>query len=191
MRGKLHQEEGEIREGIKASNASIGIINSFFFSLRYPTEVHITSSLPSTHIKMTTIVDHVLYNELPSLEDANIFREVCFFFSLFDSCFRYIYKIKHRENQKQGPAINAIINGPIRDVFLKHVMHVTHCLYLQHRHHYIRDQEAVVKVEGTAHLMDAQAMKDIYSFGNKIVPTTWMSAKDEVVPMEFGVVPNG
>lgn len=69
-------------------------------------------------------------------------------------------------------------------------MHMTHCLYLQHRHHHIRSQEAVVKVQGTDHLMDGQAMKDIYSFGNKIVPTTWMSGQGEVVPMEFEVVPN-
>lgn len=70
-------------------------------------------------------------------------------------------------------------------------MHMSHCLYLQHRHHHIRDGEAVVKVEGTAHLMDEQAMKDIHSFGNKILPTTWMSSKGEIVPMEFGVFPDG
>jgi hypothetical protein len=45
--------------------------------------------------------------------------------------------------------------------------------------------EVVVKAEGTAHLMNSQAIKDIISFGNKVVPTTWMTS------MEFAVVPAG
>lgn len=63
------------------------------------------------------------------------------------------------------------------------------CLYLQHRHHSVGADEAVVKVEGTAHLMDEQAMKDIISFGNQVVPTTWMTSGDRVLPMEYTVVP--
>jgi hypothetical protein len=58
----------------------------------------------------------------------------------------------------QAPSIDDIINGPIRDVFLKHAAHLTLCLYLQHRHHTVGADEAVVKVEGTAHLMDGQAV---------------------------------
>ena len=86
-------------------------------------------------------------------------------------------------------SLDDVISGPIREVFLKHAAHLTLCLYLQHRHHTVGTGEAIVKVEGTAHLMDAQAMKDIVSFGNKIVPSTWMATSDTVLPMEFAVVP--
>ncbi|POR33052.1 hypothetical protein TPAR_06752 [Tolypocladium paradoxum] len=112
---------------------------------------------------MAAIVDHLRYNDLPSLEEANISR--------------------------QAPSVDDIINGPIRDVFLEHAAYLTFCLYLQHRHHCVGADEAVVKVEGTAHLMDGQAMKDIISFGNKVVPTTWMTSGGKVLPMEFAVVP--
>ncbi|XDG01789.1 hypothetical protein ABKA04_001404 [Annulohypoxylon sp. FPYF3050] len=107
---------------------------------------------------MAAVVNQICYNNLPSLEEANISHQ----------------------------ALSAdVINGPIRDVFLKHSAHLTFCLYLQHRHHTLAANEAVVKVEGTAHLMDDQAMKDIISFGNKVVPTTWMTSGSEVLPMEF------
>jgi hypothetical protein len=56
--------------------------------------------------------------------------------------------------------------------------------------HNVGADEAVVKVEGTAHLMDGQAVKDIVSFGNKVVPTTWMVSSGKVLPMEFAVVPS-
>ncbi|EJP61249.1 3-hydroxybutyryl-CoA dehydratase [Beauveria bassiana ARSEF 2860] len=112
---------------------------------------------------MTTIVDHVSYNDLPSLAEANISR--------------------------QAPHIDAIINGPIRDVFLRHGDHGLFCLYLQHRHHSVGQDEAVVKVEGTAHLMSKQAMDSIISFGNKVVTTTWMTSGDRVLPMEYTAVP--
>ncbi|EPE06694.1 3-hydroxybutyryl- dehydratase [Ophiostoma piceae UAMH 11346] len=112
---------------------------------------------------MAPLVDHVLYNSLPSLEEANISRQV--------------------------PSMNDTINGPIRDVFLKHGAYVTYCLYLQHRHHSINLDTTVVKVEGTAHVMDDQAISDIVSFGNKVAPTTWMTSGDSILPMEFGVVP--
>ena len=68
--------------------------------------------------------------------------------------------------------MDEIINGPILDVSLKHASHLTLCLYLQHRHHTVDVDEAVVKVEGTAHLMDDQAVKDNDLLGNMIVPTT-------------------
>ena len=90
----------------------------------------------------------------------------------------------------QAPPVDDIINGPIRDVFLKHGAHIALCLYLQHRHHTVGADEAVVKVEGTAHLMDGQTAKDIVSFGNKVVPTTWMVSGGKVLPMEFAVVPS-
>ena len=38
-------------------------------------------------------------------------------------------------------------------------------------------------------MMDDQAVKDIVSFGNKVVPTTWMVSSDKVLPMEFAVIP--
>jgi hypothetical protein len=38
-------------------------------------------------------------------------------------------------------------------------------------------------------LMDGQNVKDIVSFGNKVVPTTWMTSGGKVLPMEFAVVP--
>jgi hypothetical protein len=89
----------------------------------------------------------------------------------------------------QAPSVDDIINGPIREVFLKHAANLTLCLYLQHRHHTVGADEAVVKVEGTAHVMDGQAVEDIVSFGNKVVPTTWMASSGKVLPMEFAVVP--
>ena len=60
---------------------------------------------------------------------------------------------------------------------------------LQHRHHNIEVDEAVVKVEGTAHVMSKEEIRETESFGNKVVPTTWMSAKGSVLPMDFAVVP--
>jgi hypothetical protein len=38
--------------------------------------------------------------------------------------------------------------------------------------------------------MDSEAIKDIISFGNKVVPTTWMLSSGKVLPMEFTVVPS-
>ncbi|KAH8586023.1 hypothetical protein B0O99DRAFT_645559 [Bisporella sp. PMI_857] len=114
---------------------------------------------------MAVLIDHVRYNDLPSLEEANISR--------------------------QAPSVDDTINGPIRDVFLKHAAHLTFCLYLQHRHHTVGAGEVVVKVEGTGHLMDGQAIKSIVSFGNEVVPTTWMASGGQVLPMEFAVVPAG
>jgi hypothetical protein len=88
----------------------------------------------------------------------------------------------------QALSVDDIINSPIRDVFLKHGAHIALCLYLQYRHYTVSADEAVVKVEGTAYLMNSQAVKDIISFGNKVVPTTWMTSGGEVLPIEFAVV---
>lgn len=87
------------------------------------------------------------------------------------------------------PFVDDVINGPIRGVFLKHAAHLTFCLYLQYRHHAISPDEVIVKVEGTAHLMNSKAVKEIASFGNTIVPTTWMTSGGKVLPMEFAIVP--
>jgi hypothetical protein len=64
----------------------------------------------------------------------------------------------------QAPSIKDIMNGPIRDDFIKHAANVVFCLSLQHRYHTVGADEAIVKVEGTAHSMDSQAAKDIASF---------------------------
>jgi hypothetical protein len=58
------------------------------------------------------------------------------------------------------------------EVFLKHAVHITLCLYLQHCHHTISADEAVVKVEGMAHVMDRRTEDDLESLRNKVVPTT-------------------
>jgi len=36
--------------------------------------------------------------------------------------------------------------------------------------------------------MDSQAVKDIASLGNKVVPTTWIASSGQVLPMELAVV---
>ncbi|GAM89006.1 hypothetical protein ANO11243_070400 [Dothideomycetidae sp. 11243] len=112
---------------------------------------------------MAAIVDHVAYNELPSLHEANISRQADF--------------------------VDDLISGPLRDVFLKHDVHRKFSLFLQHRHHNVDAGCAIVKVDGTAHLMDEKDMNDIVSFGNKIIPATWMASSSGISPMEFAVVP--
>ena len=96
-----------------------------------------------------------------------------------------------RSTSIQASSVDHIINGPIREVFFKHTAHLTVCLYLQHRHHTVGAGETIVKVEGTAHLMDGEAIEDIVSFGNKVVPSTRVAAGDAVLPMEIAVVPTG
>lgn len=58
-----------------------------------------------------------------------------------------------------------------------------------HRHHSVKADEAIIKVEGTAHAMNYQTINDIVSFGNKIVPTTWMTSDNQVLPMEYADIP--
>lgn len=114
---------------------------------------------------MTAIADHVRYNDLPSLGEANTSRQVVLI-HLHPSVALTLRTFA------QAPSVDGIINSPIRDVFLKHGAHALFCLYLQHRHHTVGADEAVVKVKATAHLLDGQAMKDIVSFGNEVLPTT-------------------
>ncbi|KAL2059742.1 hypothetical protein VTL71DRAFT_10234 [Oculimacula yallundae] len=108
------------------------------------------------------LVDTIRYNELPSLEEASLRRQT--------------------EN------IDELIRGPIRDVFLRHGVQDMLTLYLQHRHHTVLENEAVIKVQGTAHLMNQDEMNDIQGIGNKVVPTTWMGPN--LLPMEFSVMQN-
>lgn len=115
---------------------------------------------------MTALVDHVPYNGLPSP---------------VRSVLTHVHPVFNTDRSDA-------YTGPIREVFLKHAANLTLCLYLQHRHHTVGTDEAVVKVEGTAHLMGSQAVKDIVS-GNKVVPTTWMASGGKMLPMEFAVVP--
>ncbi|KAK0614924.1 3-hydroxybutyryl-CoA dehydratase [Bombardia bombarda] len=107
------------------------------------------------------LVDFSRYNDLPSLEEANAHR--------------------------QTEGVEDVI-GRLREVFIRHGAHNAFTLYLAHRHHQVSEDEAVVKVHGTAHLMSGQDMRDIQAVGNKIVPTTWMGS--EMLPMEFAAVPD-
>ncbi|KAJ6780651.1 hypothetical protein PWT90_01747 [Aphanocladium album] len=113
---------------------------------------------------MAAVFQPAVYNQLPSLEEAQKLRD--------------------------EPFVNDVINGPIRDLFLKYASDAVFCLYLQHRHHKLSEGEKIVKVGGTAHLMDGQQMKDVERFGNKIVPTTWMTSDGTAIPMEFASVPS-
>lgn len=87
----------------------------------------------------------------------------------------------------QAPSIPELMNGSVRDVFINFDAHKHFCLYLQHRHHTLGHGEAVVKVHGTAHILDKDAIDEIQKMGNKVVPATWMGA--EMQPAEFAVVP--
>ncbi|KAK3377208.1 hypothetical protein B0T24DRAFT_665988 [Lasiosphaeria ovina] len=88
--------------------------------------------------------------------------------------------------QIQASDVDELISGPVRDVFIRHEAEKAFALYLSHRHHQVAAGKAVVKVNGTAHLMGTQDMQDIEAVGNKIVPTTWMGSA--MLPMEFAVV---
>jgi hypothetical protein len=92
-------------------------------------------------------------------------------------------------NPGQNPTVEAVINGPVLDAFLEHDVNKTHYLYLQHQHHCIGCQEAIVIVEDTAHLMDEDALQVIRCLGNEIAPTTWMSHDGKILPMELAVFP--
>jgi hypothetical protein len=60
---------------------------------------------------MTALVDHVRYNNITSLEEANISRQVCTYLMLILSAMLTTRTIV------QAPPVDDIINGPIRDVF--------------------------------------------------------------------------
>lgn len=83
------------------------------------------------------------------------------------------------------------MQGPIREIFLRHEMEKKYNLYLQHAHHELPKQHAMVKIEGTAHIMSATELEQLALLGRKIVPTTWMSSPHEetLVPMEYTTIP--
>ncbi|KAF4447922.1 3-hydroxybutyryl- dehydratase [Fusarium albosuccineum] len=116
---------------------------------------------------MTCAVTPHLYNQLPTLQEAED-------------------KVK-RVTTKSIPFEN-LLNGPIRDVFLKHGCEKAFCAFLQHAHHHLEEGEAIVKVNDTGHLMNQQAMNDLVLASNKIVPTTWMVTIDGIAPMELAAV---
>ncbi|KAJ7758527.1 hypothetical protein DFH07DRAFT_1060391 [Mycena maculata] len=113
---------------------------------------------------MAAVLNRRLYNSLTSLEDA------------------------HSAIVANEAAVMEAINGPVRELFLKHAVENVLTLYLQHRHHTVGEGEAVVKVEGTAHLMDELALTQVTNVGNATVPTTWMIMEGHSYPMEFSVV---
>lgn len=74
-------------------------------------------------------------------------------------------------------------------MFLKHGCEKQFCIFLQHAHHFLSDGETVVKVAGTAHVMDDGIVNEIKTLGNQVVPTTWMSNNSGgFSPMEFSVL---
>ncbi|KAJ7459725.1 hypothetical protein FB451DRAFT_557121 [Mycena latifolia] len=113
---------------------------------------------------MTAVLNRQFYNSLTSLGEA------------------------HSAVVANETAIMAAIDGPVHDIFLKYSVQDVLSLYLQHRHHTVGEGEAVVKVEGTAHLMDAHTVGQVTKVGNAIVPTTWMIIEGQTYPMEFSVV---
>ncbi|KAI4239783.1 MAG: hypothetical protein LQ349_000091 [Xanthoria aureola] len=107
------------------------------------------------------LIDNQHYNELPSLETAN--------------------------TRRQAQHIDHLIRGPLRDVFIKYGAQNAFALYLQHRHHRLGRNETVVKVHGTAHLMNDEDIVDIGTIGNKIIPATWMGR--DMLAIEFAIAP--
>lgn len=86
-------------------------------------------------------------------------------------------------------AFDDILSGPIRDVFLKHDCEAQFCVQLQHAHHLVGEDEAMVKVAGTAHRMDNETLQAIKALGNQIAATSWMSSgAGGFLPMEFSVL---
>ena len=79
------------------------------------------------------------------------------------------------------------MKGPIRDVFIEHRVHKAFSLYQQHRHHWLHDDQAIVKIHGTVHVVNSEHMKAIKETGNMAVVSTWMNSG--LVPIEYSVVP--
>ncbi|KAL8977094.1 MAG: hypothetical protein Q9205_007034 [Flavoplaca limonia] len=129
------------------------------------------------------LVDNTHYNELPSLETAYTRRQVSINCQ-FDS---NPAGANSRTRCYQAKHIDDLIQGPLRDIFIKYDAHKAFALYLQHRHHRLGKSEAVVKVHGTAHLMNDGDIVDIEAMGNKILPATWMGR--DMLAMEFAIVP--
>ncbi|KAK3987619.1 hypothetical protein QBC44DRAFT_383117 [Cladorrhinum sp. PSN332] len=93
-----------------------------------------------------------------------------------------------RRRTPDAKGMNELMNSRLREVFIRHGAQTAFTLYLAHRHHQLNQGEAIVKVNGTAHLMSSEAMQDIQAIGNKIVPTTWIGPN--IIPIEFAIVPN-
>lgn len=93
----------------------------------------------------------------------------------------------NRDHNYQGKHIDSLIQGPLRDIFIKYDAHKAFALYLQHRHHRLDKNETMVKVHGTAHLMNDGDIVDIEAMGNKILPATWMGR--DMLAMEFAIAP--
>lgn len=74
-------------------------------------------------------------------------------------------------------------------MFLKHGCEKQFCIFLQHAHHQLQDGETIVKVAGTAHVMDDETVNEIKALGNQVVPSTWMSSNSSgFSPMELSVL---
>ena len=129
------------------------------------------------------LVDNTHYNELPSLETAYSRRQVSIYCRLDSNP----AGANSRNHWYQAKHIDDLIQGPLRDIFIKYDAHKAFALYLQHRHHQLGKSEAVVKVHGTAHLMNDGDIVDIEAMGNKILPATWMGR--DMLAMEFAIVP--
>lgn len=86
---------------------------------------------------------------------------------------------------------DGLLDGPIKDLSIKHGVEHDYCLYLQHRHHTLAANEVIAKVEGTGHKMLAQTVDEIRTFGNKIATTTWMSRNSKMLPMELSILEEG
>lgn len=129
------------------------------------------------------LIDNTLYNELPSLETAYTRRQVSIQFH-FDN---KQAAANNRNHCDQAKHIDNLIQGPLRDVFIRYGAHKTFALYLQHRHHRLGRKEAIVKVHGTAHLMNEEDIVDIETMGNKIIPATWMGK--DMLAIEYAVAP--
>lgn len=92
-----------------------------------------------------------------------------------------------RNHCYQDKHIDNLIKGPLREVFIKYGAQKAFALCLQHRHHRLAKNETIVKVHGTAHLMNDEDIVDIEAMGNKIIPATWMGR--DMLAMEFAIAP--
>ncbi|KAK4225992.1 hypothetical protein QBC38DRAFT_481551 [Podospora fimiseda] len=82
------------------------------------------------------LVESGRYNELPSLEEANARRE--------------------------AEGMNELMNSRLRELFIRHGAQTAFTLYLAHRHHQLNQGEAIVKVNGTAHIMSTEAIEEVH-----------------------------
>ena len=80
------------------------------------------------------------------------------------------------------------VNGPTREVFLKHGLEGILCLCLQHRRHLVQQKEAIVKVHATAHKMNDDDRDKVVALDNKSCALHLDTIA--VLPMEFAVVLN-